>query len=161
MTIANLKDLYVAELQEARSFEGQIANALGGLADRASDGALREALAGDRPESLRHGERVTALIERQGADPRAHEDQTMKAILTEAAKWAAEIDDPAVRDAALIASVQRIQHYEIAVYGSLVAWATEQGLDDAETLAEILEEEKAADDKLSALAGARVNDVAS
>ncbi|MEE4121340.1 MAG: DUF892 family protein [Paracoccaceae bacterium] len=161
MKIDSLKDLYIVELQEARSFEGQIANALGGLADRASDGALREALAGDRPESVRHGERITALLERHGADPRAHEDQTMKAILAEAGKWAAEIDDPAVRDAALIASVQRIQHYEIAAYGALVAWAREQGLDDAETLAEILEEEKAADDKLSALAGERVNEGAS
>ncbi|RDC72742.1 DUF892 family protein [Rhodovulum sp. 12E13] len=161
MTIDSLKDLYIAELQEARSFEGQIANALGGFADRASDGALREALAGDRPESVRHGERITALLERHGADPRAHEDQTMKAILAEAGKWAAEIDDPAVRDAALIASVQRIQHYEIAAYGALVAWAREEGLDDAETLAEILEEEKAADEKLSALAGERVNEGAS
>ena len=157
MKIASLKDLYIAELQEARSFEGQIANALGELADRASDGALREMLAGERPESLRHGERVTALLERHGVDPRAHEDQTMRAILAEAGKWAAEIDEPAVRDAALIASVQRIQHYEIAAYGALVAWAREQGLEDAETLAGILEEEKAADDKLSTLAGERVN----
>jgi len=157
MDIANLRDLYLAELQEARSFEGQIANAIVGLAGKASDPRLKETLEADRPESLRHGEHVTALLDKHGVDPRAHTDQTMKAILSEAEDWAGSISDADTRDAALIASLQRVQHYEIAAYGSLAAWAREQGLEDAETLHEILEEEKAADAKLSELAKTKVN----
>ncbi len=157
MNIANLKDLYLAELQEARSFEGQIAYALGGLAEKASDPRLKEALEADRPESLRHGEHITALLDKHGVDPRAHTDQTMKAILSEAENWAETITDADTRDAALIASLQRIQHYEIAAYGSLAAWARELGLEDAGTLHDILEEEKAADAKLSEIARTKVN----
>jgi ferritin-like metal-binding protein YciE len=157
MKIDSLKDLYIAELQEARSFEGQIANALRGLADRARHPDLKEMLAEDKPESLRHGEQVTAILDRHGVDPRAHTDQTMQTVLAEAQKWADEIDDPDVRDAAIIAAVQRVQHYEIAAYGALAAWAKRLGLEDLETLHEILEEEKAADGKLNTLAKEKVN----
>lgn len=158
MALTTLKDLYLAELQEARSFEGQIAKAAGPLAEAAQNPQLKKMLEDERPEAVHHGERVTALLERHDADPRAHEDQAMRAILDEAVKWAGEIDDPAVRDAALIASVQRIQHYEIAAYGSLVAWARQERLeDDLETLSAILEAEKAADAKLTEIARETVN----
>jgi ferritin-like metal-binding protein YciE len=157
MHIASLRDLYLAELQEARSFEGQIADAVGGLAEKAGDTELRDVLRADKPESLGHGARVGEILEGHDAAPRAHEDQTMKAILSEAERWADEIDDQAVRDAAIIASMQRIQHYEIAAYGALAAWAKLQGLEEAGTLAEILEQEKAADARLNAIARQKVN----
>jgi ferritin-like metal-binding protein YciE len=158
MALTTLKDLYVAELQEARSFEGQIAKAAGPLAEAAQNPQLKKILEDERPEAVHHGERVTALLERHDADPRAHDDQAMRAILEEALKWAGEIDDPAVRDAAIIASVQRIQHYEIAAYGALVAWAQQQKLDeDQESLSAILEAEKSADAKLTKIARDVVN----
>lgn len=158
MALTTLKDLYLAELQEARSFEGQIAKAVGPLAEAAQNRQLKTILEDERPEAVHHGERVTALLERHDADPRAHDDQAMRAILDEAVKWAGEIDDPAVRDAAIIASVQRVQHYEIAAYGALIAWARQQRLDeDLETLSAILEAEKSADAKLTAIAREAVN----
>ena len=153
-----LNDLYLAELQEARSFERQIATTVGRLAGKASDPELKETLEGDRPESEGHAERIAAMLERRGIDPDAHTDQTMEAILKEACTWADEIGDPAVRDAAIIASLQRVQHYEIAAYGALVAWAKTEGLDaEARTLDAILDEEKAADARLTEIAEKTVN----
>jgi ferritin-like metal-binding protein YciE len=158
MAVDTLKDLYLAELQEARSFEAQVAKAAGELAGRASDPRLRQMLEGEGPDAARHGERLGALLEGHGAQPGAHTDQTMQAILSAARDWADGITDPAVRDAALLASLQRVQHYEIAALGALAAWARQEGLTaDVETLQEILDEEKAADARLTALAEDRVN----
>lgn len=158
MNIADLRQLYLAELQEARSFEDQIARTLGGLAERASDTTLKDFLSEDVPEARNHEAKVTAILEDHGAAADEHEDQTMSAILAEAQKWADRIDDPAVRDAALIASAQRIQHYEIAVYGSLAAWAKQEELEnDLRVLVTILNEEKQADETLSKMAKGSVN----
>ena len=157
MKIDNLKDLYLAELQEARSFEDQIGTALGDLSAKASDPALKAFLEGDQPEAQGHRDKVAGLIGSHGAEPSAHEDQTMRSILEGARDWADKIDDPAVRDAAIIASAQRVQHYEICVYGTLAAWAKQLGLDDLNTLLRILDEEKVADERLSELAKKTVN----
>lgn len=90
--------------------------------------------------------------------PDAHEDQSMRGLVAEGKKWALMLDDPALRDAALIASAQRIEHYEIAVYGTLACWAKQLELqDDLDTLLVILEQEKAADDALTECAKLEVN----
>jgi ferritin-like metal-binding protein YciE len=123
----------------------------------ASDPDLQRTLADDVAETRRHATLLSAMVERQGGEAGAHEDQSMRALIDEARDWAAQIDDPAVRDAAMIASAQRMQHYEIAVYGSLVAWATQLGLSDKEDLIAILTEEKMADARLSELALRSVN----
>ena len=161
MDIGDLRTLYLTELQEARSFEEQIADALGSLAGRTSDTALKTALEDDVPATRRHAQRVASLIESHAAEPHAHEDGSMRAILEEARTWATAIEDPSVRDAAVLASAQRIQHYEIAVYGSLAAWAKLLGFDDdRETLLGILDEEKTADAGLTQLAERSVNHAA-
>jgi ferritin-like metal-binding protein YciE len=80
-------------------------------------------------------------------------DQSMQAIVREAEKWARLVQDPDLRDAGLIASAQRVEHYEIAVYGTLATWAKQLGLDEDErTLHAILEEEKRTDERLTGLA---------
>ena len=90
--------------------------------------------------------------------PREHVDQAMQAMLKEAEKWAGMVQDEDLRDAGLIASAQRVEHYEIAVYGSLATWAKQLGLDeDLQALLGILEEEKRTDDRLSTLAKRVVN----
>ena len=82
----------------------------------------------------------------------------MQMIIREAEKWGGMIDIPDLRDAGLIASAQRIEHYEIAVYGSLATWAKQLGFyDDFESLLDILEEEKRADGLLSEVAKQVVN----
>ena len=158
MQIKDLRQLYLAELQEARSFEDQIASTLSELADKAGDEELKTFLQEDGPEAGGHRDRVAELLDNHGVASGEHEDQAMRAILSEALKWAERIDTPAVRDAALVASAQRIQHYEIAVYGSLASWAKEEGLDDdLGVLLSILNEEKMADGKLTELAKGSLN----
>ncbi len=91
-------------------------------------------------------------------DTSGHTDQSMQAMIHEADKWAGMVKDPALRDAGMIASAQRIEHYEIAVYGTLATWAKQLGLDDdLKMLHGILQQEKHADDALTSLARSSVN----
>lgn len=161
-SLDNLRDLYVAELVELRSAEEMMSETMGALGEHAQDDELARALKDDVSETRRHAERIDALIERHGGRPGESRDQAMAAMLSEARKWADMIDRSECRDAALIASVQRVQHYEIAVYGSLATWAKQLGHeDDLSVLLEILEEEKRADEKLTQLAKRAVNPKAS
>lgn len=157
MEITDLKSLYVSELQEARSCEAQIADAFEALGAKASDPALKELLHAEVPEAAAHRDRVGELVAAHGEEPVAHDDQTMRTLLAEADRWARMIGDEGARDAALIASAQRVQHYEIALYGSLAAWAKQLGMSDLETLLAILEEERAADERLTEIAKSSVN----
>ena len=158
MNMQNLKDLYVSELQEARSVEAQLSEALPTMIGAASDGELKQALEDHRSETRSQLERVEGILQRHDAEPREHRDQSMQTIIAEAEKWTGMIDDPACRDAGLIASAQRVEHYEIAVYGTLATWAKQLGLEeDATTLHAILEEEKAADATLTKLAKRDIN----
>ncbi|MEX2617433.1 MAG: DUF892 family protein [Alphaproteobacteria bacterium] len=158
MNIESLKDLYVAELQEARSVEAQLSDALPKMKETASAGNLKQAFDKQLGETRSHLEKMDAILQRHGAEPRAHRDQSMQTILAEADKWAGMVDDPACRDAGLIASAQRVEHYGMAVYGSLATWANQLGLDDdAGALHAILDEAKAADSSLTQLAKASVN----
>jgi len=103
-------------------------------------------------------ERLADMLNRHGVAPNEHRDQSMQTLIGEARKWLAMLDDPAARDAALFASAQRIEHYEIAIYGSLAAWAKKLGFhEDLETLLTILDEERRADATLTDLAKDRVN----
>src|SRR3712207_3005921 len=80
------------------------------------------------------------------------------AIVRMMPKWASMVQDRDLRDAGIIASAQRVEHYEIAVYGSLATWAKQLGLDeDVQTLLAILEEEKRTDERLSLLAKRMIN----
>ena len=158
MKFENLKQIYVSELQEQRSAEEQLIQALPKMSDMAHDAGLAAALQEHLRETRTQLDRLDVILTRHGAEPREHQDRSMETILGEAGKWAMMIDDPAPRDAALIASAQRVEHYEIAVYGTPATWAKQLGLhDDMDALLEILEEEKNADSKLTALAKREVN----
>lgn len=158
MKTENLKDLYIAELQEARSVEAQLSEALPQTIEAASAGDLKWALEEHLEQTRSQLERVNSILQRHGAEPREHRDQSMQKIIAEADKWADMVDDPGCRDAALTASAQRIKHYEIAVYGTLATWAEQLELaDDAGTLHAILEEEKAVDGTLTRLAKNGIN----
>ena len=158
METRHLKDLYVAELQEARSVEAQLSEALPKMIESANAGDLKQALEEHLGETRSQLERINAILQRHDVEAREHRDQSMHTIIAEADKWIGMIDDPACRDAGLIASAQRVEHYEIAVYGTLTAWAKQLGLDeDGGTLHAILDEEKAADGTLTRLAKGDVN----
>jgi ferritin-like metal-binding protein YciE len=158
MNVDTFHEMYLAELQELRSVEAQLVEALPRMADMASHPELKQAIQVHFDETRSQQARLDELLRRHGAEPREHVDQAMQAMLKEAEKWASMVQDRDLRDAGLIASAQRVEHYEIAVYGSLATWAKQLGLDeDLQTLLAILEEEKRTDQKLSTLAKRVVN----
>ncbi|EAQ01538.1 hypothetical protein OB2597_01577 [Pseudooceanicola batsensis HTCC2597] len=157
MQTDSLKALYFTELQEAASFEAQFAEALPRFAEKANDPSLREVLSDDMPAARRHAQQLSGLLEMHEVADRGHTDGSMRAILREALDWVEDIADPAVRDAALIASVQRILHYGMAVHGSLAGWARQLDLADRETLEAAVEEARGADARLTEIAQGKVN----
>ena len=162
MDVGNFRELYKTELQEACSLETQLIQALPKMAEAAHDPDLKQAMRMHLEETRGHQQQVEAALKRHGAKPREHTDQSMQAMIQEAEKWAGMVRDPKLRDAGLIASAQRVEHYEIAVYGTLSTWAKELGLEeDLRMLHGILQQEKHADDKLTSLAKSSVNPHAS
>jgi len=158
MNVDSLRDMYIAELQELRSVEAQLIEALPKLADMAGHAELKQAIRSHLEETRAQQARLDAILTRHGAEPREHVDQAMQAMLKEAEKWAGMVQYQDLRNAGLIASAQRVEHYEIAVYGTLASWAKQLGLgEDERTLHTILEEEKRTDEKLTGLAQRIVN----
>jgi ferritin-like metal-binding protein YciE len=158
MNVDNFREMYIAELQELRSVEAQLVEALPKMADMASHPELKQAIQTHLEETRWQQSHLDEILRRYGVDPREHVDQAMQAMLKEAEKWAGMVPDQDLRDAGLIASAQRVEHYKIAVYGSLATWAKQLGLDeDLPALLDILEEEKRTDESLSRLAKRVVN----
>jgi ferritin-like metal-binding protein YciE len=158
MNVDNFREMFIAELQELRSVEAQLVEALPKMADMASHPELKQAIQTHLEETRWQQSQLDEILRRHGVDPREHVDQAMQAMLKEAEKWAGMVPDQDLRDAGLIASAQRVEHYEIAVYGSLATWAKQLELDeDLPALLDILEEVKRTDESLSRLAKRVVN----
>jgi len=158
MNVNDFRQMYVTELQELRSVEARLIDALPKMAEVTSHPELKQAIQSHLKETRAQRDRLDEVLCRHGAEVREHVDQSMQAIVREAEKWARMVQDPDLRDAGLIASAQRIEHYEIAVYGTLATWAKQLGLDEDErTLQAILEEEKRADETLTGLAKQGIN----
>jgi ferritin-like metal-binding protein YciE len=158
MEMKSLEDMYIAELQELASAERQFAECLPRVAKVASHRALKGVLLDHQKETKTQIERLESILELHGASPEMHIDQAMQALVYETEKTLPMLKGHAVRDAGLIASVQRLKHYEIATYGTVAALAGElQFGDDEKLLHESLEEEKRADISLTMLAKSQVN----
>ena len=132
MQINSFKEMYVSELQEARSLEAQLTSALPEMIEKTDDADLKQALQDHLSETQNHLERVGEILQRHGATAEDHKDQSMVRLVSEAEKWAEMIKDRDQRDAGIIASAQRIEHYEMAVYGTLSAWAKQLGFGEDE-----------------------------
>jgi ferritin-like metal-binding protein YciE len=157
MPIKTFGELYVAELQELASVEKQLADLLPEMAEVASSEALKEALANHREQTLVHLERLETLLSQHRAKAE-HTDQAMQALAAETRKMAEIVEGNELRDAALIASAQKLEHYEIAAYGTAAALAGQLDLrDDQKTLHQTLEEKKGVDAFLTRLAKGDVN----
>lgn len=158
MQINDFKQMYFAELAELHSVEEQLAGALGKMADAARHDGLKQAFATHRDETQVQKGRLAEILRGHGTNPQAHEDQAMAKLIEEAEKMASILTEPGLRDAGLVASAQKIEHYEIAAYGTVAAYAGMLGLrDEQSTLHRILEEERATDEKLTLLAKQVVN----
>lgn len=156
--IQSMNDLFVHQLQDIYYAENQIVKNLPEMIDKASDGQLREALAEHLEQTRNHVRRLQRVFQMYGVELRSVDCPAIDGILEEASEVAGDIEDQKVLDAGITAAAQTVEHYEIARYGTLIAWASRLGRDDcASVLQETLEEEKAADAKLSKLAHSQIN----
>ncbi|MCX5570648.1 MULTISPECIES: YciE/YciF ferroxidase family protein [Kaistia] len=156
--ITSLDELFVHQLRDIYYAENQILKALPKMAEKANSAPLAEAFRNHLAETKEHVNRLEEVFELHGVQVKGVDCPAIDGIIEEADDVAGDVDDSAVLDAALIASGQAVEHYEMARYGTLVAWAKQLGRDDcAALLQQNLDEEGAADKKLSALAEGGVN----
>ena len=156
--IKTLDDLFVHTLQDVYYAENQITKALPKMIDTATDPQLRQGFEQHLRETENQIRRLEQVFQMHGHQPKAVDCPAIDGIIKEANATASEIGDTDVLDAALLAAAQAVEHYEITRYGSLIAWARRLGRDDcAGVLQQTLDEEKATDQRLTALAEAQVN----
>ncbi|MGI3899982.1 MAG: ferritin-like domain-containing protein [Janthinobacterium lividum] len=153
-----MADLFAHQLKDVYYAEHRIAKALPKMIAKATSISLKEAFEDHLAETEAQIERLDQVFALLKLKPETVTCQAIDGIIKEADEVAGEVDDKAVLDAGLLAAAQAVEHYEIARYGTLVAWAKRLGHHDAATLLETtLEEERATDQKLSQLATSEVN----
>jgi ferritin-like metal-binding protein YciE len=156
--IKTLDDLFVHTLRDIYYAEKRIVKSLPDMIDKASDPELKQGLSDHLDETRNHVTRLEEVFRMHGAKAETVKCPAIDGIIEEAEEIGGDIEDMSVLDAAIIASAQAVEHYEITRYGTLIAWARQLGREDcAAVLAETLEEEKAADEKLTDLAEGAVN----
>jgi ferritin-like metal-binding protein YciE len=153
-----LHDAFVDELRDAYDAEKQLVKGLSKLAKASSSDELREAFEEHLEQTRGHVAKLEQVFNSIDEKVRGKHCEGIAGILKEAQSIMGEDFDDRTMDASLIAAGQRSEHYEMAAYGTLAAWAKAMGHSEAaDLLDEILEEEKAADEKLSALAESGIN----
>ncbi len=153
MARTTVDDLFIHELSDVYSAEKQITKALPRLARASTNPKLAEAFTSHLEETHGQIERIDQLVELAGLKLKRMKCAAMEGLVEESKELLEEIEKGEVLDAALIGACQKVEHYEIAAYGTLIAMAKHLGLNDAaKLLGDTLAEEKAADEKLSAIA---------
>jgi ferritin-like metal-binding protein YciE len=161
VSLDSLNDLFIDELRDVLSAEKQLVKALPKMAKASTSAELRQGFETHLAETVNHVERLKQVFESIDETARAKTCKAMEGLIEEGSEIIKEEADPEVKDAALIAAAQKVEHYEIAAYGTLVTWANLLGHEQAsELLAQTLEEEKATDQKLTELAETTVNESA-
>jgi ferritin-like metal-binding protein YciE len=177
MRLDNLRDLYIEQLQDLYSAEEQLTGALPKMVEAAAHPELRAAFQSHLEETRRHCERLQQVLSdlagtpsgqggsmmesiytALGRSPSGHKCEAMAGLIEEGEEMVKAKADPDVRDAGLIAAAQRVEHYEIAGYGTVCTYAKLLGrTSDKDILGRTLDEEKATDEKLTELATRVVN----
>lgn len=153
MIRTTVKDLFIHELSDIYNAEKQITKALPRLARASTNPKLAEAFTSHLEETYGQIERIDKLVEQAGLKLKRMKCAAMEGLVEESKELLDEIEKGEVLDAGLIGACQKVEHYEIAGYGTLIAMAKHLGMSEAaDLLAETLAEEKAADEKLSAIA---------
>jgi len=156
--ISTMDDLFVHQLQDVYYAENQIVKNLPKMIEKARDSKLKQGFQTHLEETRNHVQRLEQVFKMHGAEIQAVDCPAMDGILEEADEVAGDVADPNVLDAALTAAAQAVEHYEIARYGTLIAWAKRLGRNDcASILEKTLEDEKATDKKLTQLAESQIN----
>ncbi|HJT36101.1 MAG TPA: ferritin-like domain-containing protein [Pirellulales bacterium] len=158
MALETLADLFVDELKDLYSAEKQLVKALPKMAKAASSAKLRKGFEDHLRQTEDHVERLENIFEQMGVKPRGPKCEAMEGLIEEGKRVMKEDAEPAVMDAALIAAAQRVEHYEIAGYGTVRTFARMLGNNEAERLLQrTLEEESQTNEKLTKLAESEIN----
>ncbi len=156
--IKTLNDLFVHQLRDIYYAEKQIVQALPDMIEKATDPGLKQGFEAHLGETKNHVKRVEQVFKMHDVDAKGVDCPAIDGIIEEAEEIFGEVEDKSVLDAALIAAAQAVEHYEMTRYGTLIAWAKQLGRPDcASVLQQNLDEEKAADAKLTSLAERNVN----
>jgi ferritin-like metal-binding protein YciE len=157
--LENLQDLYVHELKDIYSAEQQITKALPKLIKKASSQELKQSFEKHLKETEDQINRLDEIFQRLEEKSAGQKCAGMEGLLKEGEDLLKEDASPEVLDAGMIVAAQKVEHYEIAAYGSLCTFAESLGFDeDLELLKQTIEEEKMTDEKLTELAESGVND---
>jgi ferritin-like metal-binding protein YciE len=153
MEMESLRDLYIHELKDLYSAENQLVKALPKMAKAAKAKSLKNGFEKHLKETREHVERLKKVFSELGVSPGMKKCKAMEGLIAEGEEIISEDSEPEVKDAALIAAAQRVEHYEIAGYGCVRTYAGLLGdKKAAQTLQKTLDEEGATDKKLTELA---------
>lgn len=153
MKLSTLSDLLHHELKDLYSAENQLVKALPKMAKAAANEELQAGFEEHLEQTKGHVERLDRIAEMLGVKLTGHKCKAMEGLIKEGSEMISEDAEDAIKDAGLIGAAQRVEHYEIAGYGTAAAIARQLGHDDiVEILEETLAEEKETDEKLSEVA---------
>ena len=154
----NLQELLVEEMRDIYHAEGQLLKALPKMAKAAQSERLKEAFERHLEETEQHVERLERAFESLGEPVKGKKCQAMEGLIAEGKEVMEEHSESPMLDAALICAAQKVEHYEIAGYGTLCTWADLLGLDEvSDLLKETLDEEKTTDETLTEIAESEIN----
>jgi ferritin-like metal-binding protein YciE len=157
--LSSLNDLLIEELKDLYDAEHQLTEALPKMAKAANNPQLKNAFTAHLSETQGHIKRLESVFNLLGAKPARKTCKAMKGLVEEGSEVIKEEAAPDVKDAALIGAAQKVEHYEMAGYGTLRTFALTLGFDEvANLLQENLEQEGEADRKLTMIAESRVNE---
>lgn len=158
MSLESMQDLYLHELKDIYNAEKQILQALPKMAEKATHIELRQAFEEHHRVTEEQVRRLDTIFDNLGQSASGKKCKGMEGLIEEGEEILEEDADPDVRDAALIAAAQRIEHYEIAAYGTARTYAQQLGFDNhVDLLQRTLDEEGQTDRRLTELAESRVN----
>ncbi len=154
----NLEDLFHHQLKDIYSAETQLIDALPEMMQKATSDTLKSAFSDHLQETKGHKRRLEEIAEELGIELTGETCNAMKGLIEEAKSFISEDATDHVRDAGIIADAQRVEHYEISAYGTVVQFAKALGKDDiADKLSATLDEENGADSKLNNIAKDNIN----
>jgi ferritin-like metal-binding protein YciE len=158
MELKTLNDLFIHQLKDLYGAEQQLLAAMPKMEEKITSGELKRSMARHREETTFHISRLEKVFESLGVKPEAEKCKAMEGLLKETQDFMEEEADKPVMDAGIIACAQRVEHYEIAGYGTACTYAKYLGHQEAlKLLKETLSEEKKTDERLTVLAESTIN----
>ncbi len=154
----SFQDLFVEQIEDLYDAENRLTEALPKMAAASNSSQLKQAFESHLRETQGHVSRLESIFRQMNIDPKRETCEAMKGLIAEGDEMVSAKGNPAIKDAALIAAAQRVEHYEMSGYGSARAFALQLGMREAaDLLQQTLNEEKAADEKLNRIAESSVN----